>query len=89
MVDNFVKILNKKFNKNIGYADKKFINKLLKYDFPGNIRELENIIERAMNLRSGNILSDKNFNINTSNRLIIIRGMKTLQLRMENIVRML
>ncbi|NFD76939.1 AAA family ATPase [Clostridium botulinum] len=66
LVDNFVKALNKSLNKNIRYIDKKFINKLLKYNFPGNIRELQNIIERTMNLCSGNILSDKNLSINTN-----------------------
>lgn len=67
LTDNFVSIFNNKFNKNFKYVDKKFINKLLQYDFPGNIREFENIIERAMNLCSGDILSDKNFIINTNN----------------------
>ncbi|NFL57133.1 AAA family ATPase [Clostridium botulinum] len=66
LVDNFVKALNKSLNKNIRYIDKKFINKLLKYNFPGNIRELQNIIERTMNLCSDNILSDKNLSINTN-----------------------
>ncbi|MCC5424377.1 sigma 54-interacting transcriptional regulator [Clostridium botulinum] len=66
LVDNFVKVLNKSLNKNIRYIDKKFINKLLKYNFPGNIRELQNIIERTMNLCSDNILSDKNLSINTN-----------------------
>ncbi|MGO5067190.1 MULTISPECIES: sigma 54-interacting transcriptional regulator [unclassified Clostridium] len=64
LVDSFVKTLNESLNKNIRYIDKKFIDKLLNYDFPGNIRELQNIIERAMNLCLNNILSDKNFSIN-------------------------
>ncbi len=64
LVDNFVKIFNKSLNKNVKYIDKKFMDKLLKYDFPGNIRELQNIIERAMNLCLNNTLTDENFNIN-------------------------
>ncbi len=35
---------------------KSTIDKLLQYDFPGNIRELENIIERAVILESGTTL---------------------------------
>jgi DNA-binding NtrC family response regulator len=33
------------------------IEKLAVYDFPGNVRELENIIERAMVITSGSVLT--------------------------------
>lgn len=37
---------------------------LASYDFPGNVRELENIIERAMILESGSLLTPKSLLIN-------------------------
>jgi len=35
------------------------LKKLIDYDFPGNIRELENVIERAFILSEGEIITEK------------------------------
>ncbi|MFA5576229.1 MAG: sigma 54-interacting transcriptional regulator [Tissierellaceae bacterium] len=54
-------------------------NLLLKYDWPGNIRELENILERAVNLSEGdNILSR---HIAMGNRAAEDRGAHIMDLR--------
>jgi two-component system response regulator PilR (NtrC family) len=44
--------MGKKISKMSSYA----INMLNKYDFPGNIRELENLLERSVALSTTNIL---------------------------------
>ena len=56
MVAHFVKRFNQKFNKNITRIPRKLIDQLILYDWPGNIRELENIIERAMILSTTSTL---------------------------------
>lgn len=61
LVTFFINKLNKKLNKHILGADIQFINKLLEYNWPGNIRELENIIERSMNLCNENFLKEEHF----------------------------
>jgi DNA-binding NtrC family response regulator len=43
-------------NKNITEISEEAINLLMNYDFPGNIRELENIIERGVALSNGNTI---------------------------------
>ena len=48
LVEHFVDKYNKKFGKNIKSIPKKTIHQLQQYQWPGNIRELENIIERAL-----------------------------------------
>ena len=59
LVQFFVDKLNKKLRKNIKGAQIDFLNKLMEYDWPGNIRELQNIIERAINLCEGEVLTSK------------------------------
>lgn len=57
LINNFIENYNDKLKKNISKANEDFISGLRKYSFPGNIRELKNIIERAMILCKGNELT--------------------------------
>lgn len=53
LADNFINIFSKKLKKNIPLVEQTFYDKLYSYTFPGNTRELKNIIERII------LLSDK------------------------------
>lgn len=53
IVKNFVMKFNKKQNKKIIGATPEAMTLLKKYDWPGNIRELENVIEHAFILEEG------------------------------------
>lgn len=57
LVDHFIDKFNKELNKNIIGIDKESLNLLEAYDWPGNIRELQNIVERAINLCDEDIIS--------------------------------
>ncbi len=48
LVNHFIKKYGKKTGKVINQITQKAMNRLLQYEWPGNIRELENIIERAV-----------------------------------------
>ena len=56
LVEHFVDKFNKAYGKNIKYITDEAMNKLKSYNWPGNIRELENLIERASILSSDETL---------------------------------
>ena len=55
----FIKIFNKEYKKSIKKASKKFLGCLKSYDFPGNIRELKNIINSSIIVETSNELTKK------------------------------
>ncbi|MBI3593941.1 MAG: sigma 54-interacting transcriptional regulator [Nitrospirae bacterium] len=56
MVEYFVKKFNQEMEKSVEKVSPKTIEILVNYDYPGNIRELENIIEHALVLCNGNTI---------------------------------
>ena len=57
LVEYFVQRYAAKAGKNIRSIDKKTLDVLQSYDWPGNIRELQNVIERSVILSFGDVLS--------------------------------
>ncbi len=45
LIDNFINTFNQKYSKNIEGLTEEALSHLYSYEFPGNIRELENLIE--------------------------------------------
>jgi len=60
---DFTEEFSKKINKPIKSIDDDVVAKLVNYSFPGNIRELRNMTERAIILCSGNILMPNDFTL--------------------------
>jgi transcriptional regulator with GAF, ATPase, and Fis domain len=56
LVKYFMEKYNKKAGKNVETVSQKVMNLLIDYNWPGNIRELENIIERAIIISYGKTL---------------------------------
>lgn len=66
LFDFFVEVNSKKLGKSIKKVEKSIIYKLMEYDFPGNVRELKNLIESAIILCENNILKEDCFrNLNS------------------------
>ena len=56
LVNHFIESFNKKFNKNIKQFSSAAYDLVMDYNWPGNIRELENAIEHCFVLCSGEII---------------------------------
>ena len=48
---HFMKSISKRLNKKEVVIDDEIMQRLVQYDWPGNIRELENVIERMINMQ--------------------------------------
>ena len=59
LIDHFINRFNTIYNKNICCLSDDAMAVLLSYDFPGNIRELENILEHCFVLCKGNVIETK------------------------------
>ena len=57
LVDFFLQRYNEENGKNIGEISKEAMDLLMRYDYPGNVRELQNLIERAVVMARGSVLT--------------------------------
>ncbi len=83
LVSHFVNHYRKAFKKDIDFVPKSIINRLLLHEWSGNVRELENLIQRAVLMAKGTMITEKdlffdqnlgdqqkdNGNINIQNKL--------------------
>ena len=80
LINYFINKFSKEYKRKINGVSPKAMKILLEYDYPGNIRELENIIERAVIVCNGNYIKEedlpneifkrdfyKNINVSLSN----------------------
>ncbi len=63
--EHFINKFSCRCNNKIKGISKQGLDKLLRYDWPGNIRELENVIERAVVLCRNTLLESRDFPLKT------------------------
>ena len=64
LVEHFLKKYNRENKKNVTSLSKEARDLLMHYDYPGNVRELENIVERAVVLCRGDALTTQDLPLN-------------------------
>ncbi len=69
LVSHFIRNQAKKEGKKIKGITDEALKKLLKYDFPGNVRELENIIKRAIVFSRSDYLTDADIPVSVGKKI--------------------
>jgi len=69
---HFIEKCSKEFGKEIRTISSYAMELLMEYPFPGNVRELENIIERSVALETSNIILPENLHM-TGNLMEVSR----------------
>ncbi len=57
LVEHFIRDLNKRLRRRVTGVTNETLRQLLRYDWKGNVRELKNVIERAMILEDADLIS--------------------------------
>jgi transcriptional regulator with PAS, ATPase and Fis domain len=61
MVEHFLRKFSTGYHKPIRCVDRSAMGRLIEFPWPGNVRQLENVIEQAVVLAEGDILSERDF----------------------------
>ncbi|WP_026775305.1 sigma-54 dependent transcriptional regulator [Polaribacter sp. Hel_I_88] len=76
----FLNLYEEKYNKTTFEFDASFIKKLKNHNFPGNVRELQYILERAVIMTDGNVLKAEDLVFSSIERTVETNIPKTLNL---------
>ncbi|MES2517026.1 MAG: sigma-54 dependent transcriptional regulator [Bacteroidota bacterium] len=85
LADYFMKSYAEKYRKNLEEIDVKAQEKLRKYAFPGNIRELQHAIERAVIMSENQVIMARDLDLNSSIETPVLVANETTTLRIDEI----
>jgi DNA-binding NtrC family response regulator len=66
LANHFLKIYNTKYKKQVNKISDAVITRMAVYSWPGNIRELQHAVERAVIMSNSSVLQPEDFNFNIS-----------------------
>ena len=85
LADHFLKKYSEELNKNILKISSEALRILLNYEYPGNVRELQNIIERAVALETSQELTGQNLSSYLDEQPSLKKGSMDLEIPTEGI----
>ena len=85
LAEYFMKSYNEKYHKNLVEIDEKAKAKLGQYPFPGNIRELQHSIERAVIMADNQAITARDLDLNSSIETPVMIPQESAILRIDEI----
>ena len=85
LAHHFVGIYAEKYNKNAFSFDSGFISILKQHDFPGNVRELQYVLERAVIMTDGNVLNPDDLVFSSIERSTKTTSLETKSLNLDDL----
>jgi len=85
LASHFLKKYSEELNKNISKISPEALQILLNYEYPGNVRELQNIIERSVALESNQELTPHNLSSYLSEQPLLKKGSVDIEIPNEGI----
>lgn len=85
LAHHFVSLYVEKYNKNPFSFDSGFISKLKKHDFPGNVRELQYVLERAVIMTDGSVLKPEDLVFSSIERSTVSSAKTIASLNLDDI----
>ncbi|MFP4845410.1 sigma-54-dependent transcriptional regulator [Winogradskyella sp. PE311] len=82
---HFVSLYAEKYNKTAFSFDSGFISKLKKHDFPGNVRELQYVLERAVIMTEGNTLKPDDLVFSSIERSTTSKHIEATSMNLDDI----
>jgi two-component system response regulator PilR (NtrC family) len=76
----FLEKYSKELGKNVRSISSYVLDTLMNYNFPGNVRELENIIERSVALEGSNIILPESLLLSEHKKEAVIKGLPSIHL---------
>jgi len=80
LAKHFISIYADKYNKSSFSLDSGFITKLKKHDFPGNVRELQYVLERAVIMADDTVLKPEDLVFSSIERTTVKPSIETMNL---------
>ncbi|WP_299112045.1 sigma-54 dependent transcriptional regulator [uncultured Winogradskyella sp.] len=85
LAHHFVSLYAEKYNKNTFSFDSGFISKLKKHDFPGNVRELQYVLERAVIMTDGSVLKPEDLVFSSIERSTTTTNFESKSLNLDDL----
>ena len=85
LAEYFMKSYSEKYHKNLVEIDEKAKVKLRQYAFPGNIRELQHSIERAVIMADNQAITARDLDLNSSIETAVMMSQESSILRIDEI----